>query len=407
MDTRRMSLQSVTVESDSNAGLWLDKFIAGQNRRGEAAAESSADKFKHRLIEETTKIETPDVYKFFFDRWQDSLDEAGAKFRSLEIDGRMIVGLGAESVLETSIALHRTYGVPFISGSALKGLAASYAHKHLGDHWKRETGEAHKFAFGSQDAAGFLTFHDALLLPQIKYALHADVMTVHHGEYYADKNVAPADWDNPVPIPFLSATGKYLAAISSDVSGADEWIEFVWLILEKALRKEGIGAKTSSGYGRAKLAELRDSEKTAKMRERDAVREQATRDKKLRKDKQAEQQEAERKRLQHEEYQIQVATQQEAGNLRRQETAEKEIKKLFGQINAIGAATKKPEDLFDAICRQINKIQNEERKGEHYVSVYIELERLKNKGINIKTTDKSGRKPSGWFDTLVKKGSSK
>jgi CRISPR-associated protein Cmr6 len=269
METRRTSLKDVASQNISNASLWLDKFIAGQNRKDERT-ETSAEKFKQQLINETAKIKTPDIYQNFFVRWKDSLTAVGAKFKNFKVEGRMVIGLGAEGVSETSIALHRTYGVPFISGSALKGLAASYAHKCLGDDWKKETkatklGKAHGFVFGSQSSAGFITFHDAMLIPKTRNPLHADVMTVHHSDYYGEKTdgqdnrLPPADWDNPVPIPFLSATGNYLVAISS-VEGAEDWIKFVFAILEKALQEEGIGAKTSSGYGRGSFEKSKEDE---------------------------------------------------------------------------------------------------------------------------------------------------
>lgn len=256
MDTRRTSLQSFTKKADSNASLWLDKFIKGQNVEGEYR-NSNEKSFKQKLIDEVSTIKTPDIYKDFFDRWNDSLIAVGAKFKNFKVEGRMVVGLGAESVSETSVALHQTYGIPFIAGSALKGLAASYADRRLKNENWRKGEKAHEFVFGSQDSAGFITFYDALLLPEVQNALHADIMTVHHGDYYGDKNVAPADWDSPVPIPFLSATGNYRVAISS-VEGAEDWIEFVWQILERALQEEGIGAKTSSGYGRMKVFKTDD-----------------------------------------------------------------------------------------------------------------------------------------------------
>jgi CRISPR-associated protein Cmr6 len=264
MNTRRMSLQSVGLQDSSNASLWLDKFIKGQNSDGES------DPFKRDLINDVTKISTSDIYKSFFERWKQSLSSTGAKFKNLGVSGRMILGLGEESVLEASISLHRTYGVPFVGGSALKGLASSYAEKKLEDEGWRKGGRAHKFVFGSQLSAGHITFHDALIIPDTEYPLHADVMTVHHGDYYGDKkdehgNLSPpADWDSPIPIPFISASGNYLLAISS-IEGAEKWIEFVFLILCQALREEGVGAKTSSGYGRATLTELALSkeEKTA------------------------------------------------------------------------------------------------------------------------------------------------
>lgn len=397
MNTRRISLQTVTSKADSNAGLWLDKFIKGQNVENDVPRQNDEKPFKNQLIDEVTRIETPDIYDGFFNRWQESLAEVGTKFRSLEIDGRMVIGLGAESVLETSIALHRTYGVPYISGSALKGLAASYAHKHLGSDWKKETGNAHKFVFGSQDSAGFINFHDALYIPNSgknRQALWADIMTVHHGEYYGGKNVAPADWDSPVPIPFLSATGNYLAAISGG-EGTDKWIEFVWLILEKVLQEEGIGAKTSSGYGRAILTNKYP--KTARMDEMEKLQKEAERKKLLDEAIEAEKQ----SRLSAERRQAEIAAQIEAEKQaekeRQQKNAEKGIDEIFDRIKAIDVETKKTKKSFEDIVRLIYKLENAERKGELSVNVIAEVERL---DVKIERSDK-------WFETLKKMSGNK
>lgn len=260
--SRRKQLSGEKFNAEVNASLWLDKFIVGQD-------ENIEPKPKQTLInDEMAKTITPDIYKSFYTRWKDSLTAIGAKFRNFKVEGRMVIGLGAESVSETSIALHRTYGVPFIAGSALKGLAASYADKRLEDKNWLKGGRAHEFVFGSQDSAGFITFYDALYVPNSGkhgQALWSDIITVHHSDYYGDKTdgqdnrLPPADWDNPVPVPFLSATGNYLVAISS-VEGAEDWIKFVFAILEKALQEEGIGAKTSSGYGRGFFEKSKEDE---------------------------------------------------------------------------------------------------------------------------------------------------
>jgi len=150
--------------------------------------------------------------------------------------------------LETSIALHRLFGVPFIPGSALKGLVSHFLHQYGGADWKIGS-ENHTVIFGNQDNAGFVTFHDALYVPKSGFnekPLYADVMTTHHGEYYGSGNVPPADWDSPNPVPFISTTGEFLIALS----GAADWVDLTFRILECALQTEGIGAKTSSGYGR-------------------------------------------------------------------------------------------------------------------------------------------------------------
>ncbi|MBM3254301.1 MAG: hypothetical protein FJZ16_08620, partial [Candidatus Omnitrophica bacterium] len=45
------------------------------------------------------------------------------KSLNLQTDWRLIVGLGGESALETSICLHPLYGFPYIPGNAVKGIA--------------------------------------------------------------------------------------------------------------------------------------------------------------------------------------------------------------------------------------------------------------------------------------------
>jgi CRISPR-associated protein Cmr6 len=249
-DILKPLLTSKRATQSANAGLWLDKFIGDQRRRDDRA-DQNEDESRARLVREVAGIRLPEEYKQHFARWQKALESQGGQCRKASVQGRMVVGLGGEGVLETSIMLHRTYGVPFIPGSALKGLAAKFAHLHLSDDWKLG-GKFHRYTFGDTTIAGYVTFFDALLVPESGGGLLTDVLTVHHKDYYEGKDAPPADWDSPTPVPFLSAKGSYLVALSAPL-GCDEWLAAAWLILETALRHSGIGAKTSSGYGRMEL----------------------------------------------------------------------------------------------------------------------------------------------------------
>lgn len=65
-------------------------------------------------------------------RWEQLVAHHGADEKSglrfdLRTESRLVVGLGADSVLETAITLHRIYGFPIIPGSALKGLTRTWA----------------------------------------------------------------------------------------------------------------------------------------------------------------------------------------------------------------------------------------------------------------------------------------
>lgn len=232
---RRQDLESFSPEKTTNAGLWLDKYLLDNKENA-----------KKDLIEQTLKIESSKAYENFYKKWKSELTERGAQFREAETLGRLAINLGAESTLENSIALNRTYGVPYIPASALKGLTASYYQKHI----EELDPLLYTDIFGKQENAGWVIFYDApMIVKGNSLGLKMDVVTVHHQEYYQKDNIPPADWDSPIPIPFLSVVGSFCLALSGPANLASAAYE----ILEYALKHEGIGAKTNSGYGRMKI----------------------------------------------------------------------------------------------------------------------------------------------------------
>jgi CRISPR-associated protein Cmr6 len=249
--SRRDAALYLKVDPTTNASLWLDKYY------DEGAGNQVTDKKpKQKLVDEiTNKIQVSELYSSYFHQWRDSLEQYGAVCREAQVEGRLAINLGAEAVLETSIALHHTYGVSFIPGSALKGLVAHYAKKHLEYADWGKASPAYHVVFGNTETAGYITFFDALYIPRSGYkgkALWPDIITVHHPDYYQSGDKPPADWDDPTPIPFLSATGRYLVALAGPAE-KPEWVEKTFEILAYALEDEGIGAKTNSGYGRMRF----------------------------------------------------------------------------------------------------------------------------------------------------------
>ena len=245
MDSRRRILDRAAIQPTTHPGLWLDKYLADQVSQG--GENAKAGHFKQAAGQAV-----PEDYGAFFARWRSALEESGAVAREACAQGRLILGLGGESVLETSITIHRTYGVPYIPGSALKGLAARFARNSLQEGWAKGA-EAYTTLFGDTSEAGYVTFFDALYIPGSAAQdrpLALDVITVHHPNYYRGEDKPPADWDSPIPVPFASATGSYLVALH----GPQRWVEAALAILKLALEKEGVGARTSSGYGRLVLA---------------------------------------------------------------------------------------------------------------------------------------------------------
>lgn len=245
MSSRRHVLADVRPGPTTHAGLWLDKGLADIDGTGG---------YRQTHFEGLLDlIRLPASYRDFFARWREQVAQVPpyTLLAEARVKGRMIVGLGAESILETGITLNRTYGVPYLPGSSLKGLAASFAHQRLESaDWRKGTGASHRVLFGDQESSGYVTFHDALWIPESdQLPFDLDVMTVHYPKYYQGEPIAPSGIESPNPVAFLTTRGRFLLA----VSGPEVWTTTALDILQDALCEEGLGAKTAAGYGRMEL----------------------------------------------------------------------------------------------------------------------------------------------------------
>lgn len=209
---------------------------------------------------------TLDVYRPAYTRWTRATAVAplsGRADKLVTVHGRMALGLGRESVLETGVAVHHTYGTPLLPGSALKGLAAHYCAQVWGAadagfagatrRPKQAAGEYYRVLFGETEDAGHITFLDGWITPEsVAGSLAPDVMTPHHSTYNMDGSAPPSDFDDPVPVPFLSVRGTFRLVLECDDKSpeGDKWASRALEALADALKHWGLGGKTSSGYGR-------------------------------------------------------------------------------------------------------------------------------------------------------------
>ncbi|MFN4220148.1 MAG: type III-B CRISPR module RAMP protein Cmr6 [bacterium] len=212
---------------------------------------------------------------------------------SLKTQSRLIVGLGSGHVLETSITLHHIYGIPYIPASSLKGVCRMVSfwkiaktknilnnEKELERLQKEFYGELssdkeilkYQLLFGAQNFKGLLLFLDAYPdLQDNQQIFDLDIMNVHYQSYYSDDsgNTSPGDWENPVPIVFLTVKegikfkfnvffdayrAKEILKMKEDskkiiLDEAKDLKEEIKDLLEKALKEFGVGAKTRLGYG--------------------------------------------------------------------------------------------------------------------------------------------------------------
>ena len=290
-----------TPSEVDNLSLLIDRFAPFQ-REEEVLKTSGTVLMKFFRDPPSVGEETLNEYSRYLREYLLMLQEVAKVVKVLRTKSRLVVGLGDESVYETSIRLLRNYGMPYIPGSALKGIARYmgieaiaeanperdfYETVKLIDNALSE-GNIEKLSkelrpaiingveisidtlarlFGSVESEGCAVFFDALVSPVarprdtleiknliVKNRLDApfdfDIMNPHYGSYYQEGK-APADWDKPIPIVFLTVRKNvpFLFAVGTS-KVCDEGAEIAWILLRGALVRNGVGAKTSLGYGR-------------------------------------------------------------------------------------------------------------------------------------------------------------
>jgi len=179
------------------------------------------------------------VYK----RWKSAITEIQAQHFTAMTAWRMVVGLGGETVLETDLTLHHLYGIPFIPGSALKGLTRAYVTREVEGYKSKKIEDDNsdiQRIFGTQKDAGSVIFFDAMPVND-KINFDLDIMNAHYPKYYGEKQ-PPANNQDPNPVTFLFALAPRRPKDTEDVVLAMGW-------LQNALKDYGVGGKTSAGYG--------------------------------------------------------------------------------------------------------------------------------------------------------------
>ncbi|NUV00019.1 hypothetical protein XO12_07810 [Marinitoga sp. 1154] len=186
-----------------------------------------------------------------------------SKEMQVSIQWKMIVGLSNPSVYETSMILHHIYGFPYLPGQAIKGVVRNYIIEENFDFDESKALKDKDFcdifgtdnkSFYKESRKGNIIFFDGYPITSPK--INIDVMNVHYSDYY-NGNLAPTDYQNPIPIYFLIVKDtSFNILIGSKEKEIDEykikntpiteWIKI-------ALQENGIGAKTSIGYGRFEL----------------------------------------------------------------------------------------------------------------------------------------------------------
>jgi CRISPR type III-B/RAMP module RAMP protein Cmr6 len=204
----------------------------------------------------------------------DDTPRPGVVTVELYTQSRLVTGLGLPSPTETGLLLDRLTGCPYLPGSSVKGLlrhaAKLVAQEELDTGSPEDAAywQIHRTTVFGPDrsdadiaAKGQVRFFDAF--PTTWPRLELDVLTPHYPDYYGDESgrLPPGDWQNPVPVAFLTvAPGTrfrfHFADAAQDRSidtaprpTAPDPLPRLHRLLETALDWLGIGGKTSAGYG--------------------------------------------------------------------------------------------------------------------------------------------------------------
>ena len=233
------------------------------------------------------------LYQAAYDRWVKWLAQLPASTAVAQVQQRLLLGMGAETVHETQLLLHPVTGMPYLPGSTLKGALRAWLDQpvkaapapasasasapgsaaadgksadavaaaarslqvsqlRLAATLRQLLGSDTTDAAGGQ--AGAACFLDAWWVPGDPAGpLVREVETPHHLEYYAGSQAQPTAWDAPVPVAQMAQRGRFLLAIAHNPLGA-AWADALLQLLAQALGDAalgGLGSKAfAAGYGR-------------------------------------------------------------------------------------------------------------------------------------------------------------
>ena len=248
---------STQINKCDNLGLLVDRL----NEKIDCDGDKS--KYKNNALESWADFNMLDdfceAYGSAFEKRRRLFENAQAKAVKITTVSKAMLGIGNDNVHEAGVNLLNTWGVPYISGSTLKGAASDYLRKYLGENWEiadsvKSDNQIQVFG-GTKDGKSYIgdvAFIDAwAVVGGDRKWFERDIITPNYSEYYSGSRM-PDGMEDPVPINTISL--KRGIEFEFYLTGSCEAVEIVLLALDRLLTEEGIGGKTAVGYGRFKLS---------------------------------------------------------------------------------------------------------------------------------------------------------
>lgn len=227
--------------------------------------------------------------KLMLERQGYSLEQVSKRFKAA---ASFMSGIGGAHPTGNSLEFHPTTGTAYLPGSGVKGALKHYIRNLLlqiheetpNDVEFKENTRFIEHLFGldktlrkkmgekvegeNTSQSGNYLFFDALPVNEPSYAI--DIMTPHYADWYVKGEVSeteldkrnmkntPNDWNDPVPIQFLTVEKTKLEFIilpknpaikEEEKQKQEKELRFLFSMLERMLSEQGVGAKTRLGYG--------------------------------------------------------------------------------------------------------------------------------------------------------------
>jgi len=243
-----------TDKATRHPGLVLDKLLKPcpkqEQQKDRIAQVCGAGRFDRELKED------------WFPRRRAFLASCSAEEWQRTTQGLLTMHLARASSLENAgICLHPVFGLPYLPGTGLKGMARAFAEAvwrqgKIGDEAAAAEaliegvfGRASDKKNRKEALSGAIVFHDAW--PTTWPVLTPDIVNNHHKDYYAG-DAFPIDWDDPNPVSLFAvpAGPEFSFALAPRRKDCPElYLRLARAWLDGALSHLGAGAKTASGYG--------------------------------------------------------------------------------------------------------------------------------------------------------------
>lgn len=238
---RHLNIQKIPDAAEINPILFYGKFAAWKPYE-----KNDSDKTDHfaQLIKQGCWCDPKKLAAYL---------HYGAKTFEIITVTRLLIGRGTPSVFEQGISLHPLFGLPFLPGSAIKGVTAHWAEANGEDAELREQifGPPPPDNKESELSQGKVVFLDAV--PFLRHCLEKDVMAPHYSEYYRGNAKWPSDGENVIPM-FLPAvkrdiTFQFAVQLAAAAKVEEQLLVTAQEWIQSALQEFGIGSKTGSNYG--------------------------------------------------------------------------------------------------------------------------------------------------------------